>query len=126
VFGLPSVSACWIAVIGRQRLSTNLHSHAATPASAIARFASAKSRAFSTTVLCFCFGDDLDDLVVQRRRRAGAGAVVGPEVADLRLLRRARCAVFLAERLTSLNAAVYSALVSAGGGADEIAPRRSS
>ena len=34
-------------------------------------------------------GDDLRDLVVQRRRRPRAGAVVGPEQSDLRLLRRA-------------------------------------
>src|SRR5260221_8345138 len=48
VSGLLSRSPCWIAVIGRQVLYLYLASQAAMPASAIARFKSANTRAFCT------------------------------------------------------------------------------
>jgi hypothetical protein len=52
VSGLPSVSANGIAVIGRQKLQKYLASQHAIAPSAIARFSSAKSRAFFDKLRC--------------------------------------------------------------------------
>src|ERR1044071_155821 len=46
VSGLPSTSACWMPVMGRQLLYAYLVSHATMAASATVRLSSAKRRAF--------------------------------------------------------------------------------
>ena len=116
VSGLPSSAASRMPVIGRQKLNSYLASQQLMTASAMATLSAANSRAFSSSVLPCCSAT----IWAMRFRWPGGVAVPAP------LAQNRAMAVWSAVRvalvaepssLTSLKAAVYSALSSAGGAA---------
>src|SRR5262245_35320936 len=109
VAGLPSVSAARMAVTGRQKLYVYLVSQVAMYASAPARFMSANSRAFCDRVKPWA-SDTLAAIWFQWR---GDGSAQNRAISVPSALRMVLLAA--PSSLTSLKAAVYSRLVSAGG-----------